>query len=201
MEPNQQSGMAGPGAGKRKWGFRLALILSPLLLLALTEWGLRQAGYGYATDFFIPMPGEPGMLRENPEFGRRFFPKSMVRAPLPLKVAIEKPPQVLRIIILGESAARGEPDPGYSFGRILGVQLEEQFPDRKVEVINTSVTDINSHVLLPIARECARLHADYWILYAGKTRSSARLALEPCSAPNPARWNSSASAWLPSSCA
>ena len=69
--------------------------------------------------------------------------------------------------MLGESAALGIPAPEYSFSRMLRVLLRERFPDRKFEVINVSVVAINSHAILPIARECARRDGDLWVIYMG----------------------------------
>src|SRR5207245_11661474 len=38
---------------------------------------------------------------------------------------------------------------------------------REFEVINVAFTAINSHVILPIARECAAHDGDLWIIYMG----------------------------------
>src|SRR6185436_17411076 len=35
------------------------------------------------------------------------------------------------------------------------------------EVINLGITAINSHVIVPITRECARRDGDIWIIYMG----------------------------------
>ncbi len=78
-----------------------------------------------------------------------------------------KPPGVCRIFIFGESAAMGDPEPAYGAGRYLEVLLRERFPGRKFEVINLGITAINSHVIVPIARECARREGDIWIIYMG----------------------------------
>src|SRR4029078_1447735 len=43
----------------------------------------------------------------------------------------------------------------------------ERFPQTKFEVINVAFTAINSHVILPIARDCARQHGDLWVVYMG----------------------------------
>ncbi len=40
-------------------------------------------------------------------------------------------------------------------------------PQKRFEIINTAMTAINSHVILPIARDCARQHGDLWIIYMG----------------------------------
>jgi len=71
-------------------------------------------------------------------------------------------------VILGGSAIRGEPEPAFSAGRFLQAMLEEVYPDRRVEVINTGIPAISSHVVLPIAREvAARLEPDVMVVYMG----------------------------------
>src|SRR5262249_42770442 len=47
------------------------------------------------------------------------------------------------------------------------VLLEGRYPDKHFEVVNTAMTAINSHVILPIAQDCARQNGDIWILYIG----------------------------------
>lgn len=49
----------------------------------------------------------------------------------------------------------GDPQPAYGASRYLEVLLRERFPHEKFEVVNLGVTAINSHVILPIAREVA----------------------------------------------
>ncbi|HZC25174.1 MAG TPA: tetratricopeptide repeat protein, partial [Candidatus Binatia bacterium] len=60
-----------------------------------------------------------------------------------------------------------DPRPNYGVGRYLEVLLAERFPQAKFEIINTGMTAINSHVILPIAQECARHEGDLWIIYMG----------------------------------
>jgi tetratricopeptide (TPR) repeat protein len=158
-----------PPSSTHKWLFRLALlVLSPLLLLALPELGLRLAGYGYSTAFFKPLKiGNRDCLVENDKFGLRFFPPELARIPPPVVMEASKGPQVRRLFLLGESAALGDPRPAYGAGRYLQVLLEERFPGTKFEVICGAVTAINSHGVLPIARECARRQGDLWIVYMG----------------------------------
>ena len=149
--------------------FRVAsLTLIPALLLTGFELCLRLAGFGYPTQFFIPSRiGERDVLIENSQFGRRFFPRQMVRRPPPLVLEKEKPETAYRIFVFGESAAMGDPDPSFSLSRILQVLLQERFPGTEFEVVNTAFTAINSHVILPIARECAVREGDLWIVYMG----------------------------------
>jgi tetratricopeptide (TPR) repeat protein len=155
--------------GWRKWLYRLlAMTLVPALILGALELGLRLFGYGYPTGYFVEtkMDGEKVYV-ENPQFGRRFFPSGQERSPIPFVVPAQKQAGTYRIFVLGESAAQGFPDTAYSFSRILEVMLRDQYPNTHFEVINTAMTAINSHVLLPIARDCSERQPDLFIVYAG----------------------------------
>jgi tetratricopeptide (TPR) repeat protein len=157
-----------PAARSRKWLFRASAALLPLLALLVLELGLRLGGYGFSTCFFKPLRiGEQSLLVENDAFGRRFFPRDMARMPLTLRMAPKKPPGAYRIFIFGESAAMGDPEPAFGAARYLTALLEERFPQARFEVVNTAMTAINSHAILPIARDCARHQGDLWILYIG----------------------------------
>jgi tetratricopeptide (TPR) repeat protein len=146
----------------------MAAVLAPFLLLGLLELGLRLAGWGYATSFFLEARDNGrAVLIENPKFGWRFFPPAVARSPQPLSIAAEKPPGALRIFLLGESAAMGDPEPAYGFGRQLERLLQARHPDRQIEVANVAMTAINSHVIREIARDCAARAGDCWIVYAG----------------------------------
>jgi len=146
---------------------RLATVwLAAVLPLVMLEIGLRVTGYGFPSSFFVPLPGGKAYTT-NQMFGRRFFAAHLARTPVPDRIAWPKPSGTYRIFILGESAAMGFPEPGFSFGRHLEMMLRRMCPDRRFEVIAASMTAINSHVLAPIARDCARLQPDLFIVYAG----------------------------------
>jgi len=153
---------------RRLWSFRLALILLPFLLLSLLEITLRFAGYGYNPHFFNRQKiGREEFLVQNDDFSRRFFPKEIARNPGPVRFRVHKKPGSFRIFILGESAAMGDPAQSIAPYRYLEMLLREKFPGNEFEVINVAFTAINSHVILPIARECAAHEADLWIIYMG----------------------------------
>lgn len=152
---------------RRRW-FRLGAVLIPFAVLLLTEAMLRLVGYGYPTAYLVRHPAAgPDRLVENQRFPWRFFPRTLARHPNPLVIAPQKPPGVCRILVLGESAAEGDPAPAFGFARILEVLLQERYPGTRFEVVNTSFTAINSHVIVPIARDCRRLQADFWLVYMG----------------------------------
>lgn len=153
----------------KRWLFRaVALLGLPLLVLAGTEAGLRLGGYGYDTAFFrrAEIQGK-GYWVQNDQFGLRFFPPRLARFPGPIRMAVEKPPGVQRIFILGESAAMGDPAPRFGASRYLEALLRERYPGTRFEVVNTALTAINSHAILPIARDCAKREGDLWIVYMG----------------------------------
>jgi tetratricopeptide (TPR) repeat protein len=154
---------------RRRWVFRIiALVCVPLLVLGGLETALRLAGYGYDTNFFKTIRiGGRKFLVDNESFSLRFFPPQLMRWPDPILMPATKPANTYRIFILGESAAQGDPEPAYGASRYLEVLLRERYPDEHFEVVNVAITAINSNVILPIARACARQHGDLWIIYMG----------------------------------
>ncbi|HTV63605.1 MAG TPA: tetratricopeptide repeat protein [Verrucomicrobiae bacterium] len=150
------------------WAFRVVLLLFPFILVGLLEIGLRQSGYGFNPHFFKRMAiGGEDYFVQNDSFSFRFFPPEASRNPNALRMKAVKPPGTIRIFIFGESAAIGDPEPAYGPGRYMEVQLRAKFPGTKFEIVNTAITAINSHVILPISRECARHDGDVWIIYMG----------------------------------
>ncbi len=152
---------------RRRW-FRLAAALVPVLGLVLLELVLRLAGYGYPTAFLVRHAATgPDLLVENQRFPWRFFPRTLARHPNPVVISPVKPAGVYRILVLGESAAEGDPAPAFGFSRILQILLRERYPGTRFEVVNVAFTAINSHVIVPIARDCRRLQGDVWLVYMG----------------------------------
>ncbi|MGC8990400.1 MAG: tetratricopeptide repeat protein, partial [Verrucomicrobiia bacterium] len=156
-------------AGLRLWAYRLVgAVVLPVLLLGLAEAGLRLGGYGYNPAFFKRARlQDRDCLVANDKFGLSFFTPEAARNPPPIVLDAKKEPGKFRVFLIGESAALGDPRPAFGMGRYLEVLLAERYPDAKFEVVCASMTAVNSHALLPIARECAKLGGDLWIVYAG----------------------------------
>lgn len=153
----------------RRWLFRLvAVVILPLVLLGGIEAVLRLAGYGHSTNLFNRLQiNQQAFLVNNDAFAFRFFPPQTARFPGPVRMAAQKSPGTYRTFILGESAAMGDPEPAYGASRYLEALLSERYPKTHFEIVNLGFTAINSHVILPIARECARQNGDLWIIYMG----------------------------------
>ncbi|MCP4257794.1 MAG: tetratricopeptide repeat protein [Planctomycetes bacterium] len=154
---------------RRLWLFRIvALTVCPVLLLLVVELSLRIAGYGFFPHAIIKYQAEGrDAYCDNVKFGWRFFPRNIARESEPYIFPAEKPDNTYRVFILGASAAQGTPEPAYNFGRILQKMLEDKYPAVNFEIINTAMTSINSHVVLQIAKDCARRNHDLFIVYLG----------------------------------
>jgi tetratricopeptide (TPR) repeat protein len=151
------------------WRYRLtAMVLGPVLAFALLETALRVAGFGYPSSFLLPevMNGKR-FYAQNNQFGRRFFGAQRTRRPHPLYIAQPKPSGVVRIFVLGESAAYGDPYPAFGLPHMLEATLSLRYPGVRFEVENAAMTAINSHALLPMARDCGVAGGDIWVIYMG----------------------------------
>jgi tetratricopeptide (TPR) repeat protein len=150
--------------GWRLWTLRLlAVVAAPAVFFGCIEIGLRLAGYGYPTDYFLPCDGGAA-YRPNDDFGRRFHCPEVAA---PLILPAEKPAHGVRIFVLGESAAYGAPDPAFSPGRVLEVMLRSRHPNVPIEVVNTAIMGIHSHALRIIAQDCLAHQPDAWLVYGG----------------------------------
>ena len=166
---NTTKKIAAPFSRRKLWCFRLiALAGMPLLCFGLLELGLRLAGFGFPTAFLQKSSnhGEKTFV-QNDRFGWRFFGPRAARQPDATSIPREKPPDTVRIFVFGESAAYGDPQPRFGLPRMLEAMLGLRHPDKKFEVVNAAMTGINSHVILPLARDCAEAHADVWVIYMG----------------------------------
>ncbi len=152
---------------RRRIAFRvIAVVGAPLLLLALVELGLRIADVGFDTAFFV-RHADGTTIGTNPRFGWRFFPPAIARQPSPIAIKAKKEKNAIRVFVLGSSAAQGFPSPAFGFSRILEYMLSVGFPDRHIEVVNLAMIAVNSHVQVPIARECSELAPDFVIILEG----------------------------------
>ena len=78
------------------------------------EGGLRLFGFGYETKFFQKKVfNKTEYWIENPGFLYRFMPKTQARSPHPVLIPVEKAENTVRIFVLGESAAMGDPEPAF----------------------------------------------------------------------------------------
>ncbi|NBD37412.1 MAG: tetratricopeptide repeat protein [Verrucomicrobia bacterium] len=152
----------------KKGLFLLVLAVVPVLCLLVTAEGLlRLFDYGDSGRLFLVDPETAEQLRPNPRFTAPYFGALPPRELFPCRVARERPPESLRIVVLGASAAQGDPEPSFSPARLLEKALRFNYPETEVECINLAITATNSHVLRETAAEALALEPDLAILYIG----------------------------------
>ena len=146
----------------------ITIVVIPLLFFALLELGLMALGVGKSFDYFhkIDINGRPH-YQENPDFADQFYPPSLNIGPLENTFATERSPDLLRVYILGESAAQGFPHKNHGLDRLLAAQLRAALPSRKIEVINTAMTSVNSHVIYAVANSIPDKSADFAVILMG----------------------------------
>ena len=163
--------MSNPELNKKKQyltGIIISLVFS-IILIMLLELGLRWANYGYSPHFLIERKVEgKEVYMNNIFYTGKFFTPELIRTPTPLIINKTKEKNTIRIAIAGESAALGDPDYSFGFSRILKIMLEDAYPHLHFEIINTSITAINSHIILPIVKEThKKLKPDIYLIYMG----------------------------------
>lgn len=158
-----------PRSTLRLWIFRLiAVVLIPLIFILCLEGALRILNVGQSLTFTSECNVEGNdSFCDNTRFIERFFPKDIARQPVSFAYPKDKATNTFRIFVLGASAAQGDPEFSYGFSRILKLLLREKFPEINFEIINTSISATNSHVVLPIAKEISQHQPDLAIVYLG----------------------------------
>ena len=146
----------------------ITIFVIPLLFFVLLEFSLKVFDVGTSFDYFheIDIAGQPH-FQENPDFADQFYPPSLNIGPRENTFAEERSPALIRIFVLGGSAAKGFPHKNHGLDRLLATQLRAALPSRKIEVINTAMTSVNSHVVYEVARSIPENSADFAVILMG----------------------------------
>ena len=146
----------------------ITVVVIPLLFFVLVEFALRLMGVGTHYQYFnqIDIDGE-AFYQENPDFADQFYPPSLNVGPLQNTFAAERSDDRLRVFVLGGSAAMGFPHKNHGVDRLLATQLRALFPNRDVEVVNTAMTSVNSHVVYQVAQTLPSESADVAVILMG----------------------------------
>ena len=146
----------------------ITVVVIPVLFFVLVEFALRLVGVGTHYQYFnqIDIDGE-AFYQENPDFADQFYPPSLNVGPLQNTFAAERSDDRLRVFVLGGSAAMGFPHKNHGVDRLLAAQLRALFPNRDVEVVNTAMTSVNSHVVYQVAKTLPAESADVAVILMG----------------------------------
>src|ERR1700676_3335273 len=154
---------------KRIFLFSGISISSPFIILILLEILLRIFHYGNNLDLFIESPGNKDFLVFNPAASKRYFTDQNIATTGYVEpFEKEKDPNTCRIFVLGESTTIGYPYfHNGSFHRWLQYRLMNSFPERKFEIVNLSLTAVNSYTVLGFAKEVVNYEPDAILVYTG----------------------------------
>jgi tetratricopeptide (TPR) repeat protein len=159
----------GNNSRKKRLIFKTVAILLPFLVLFLVEISLRVFHYGNDLELFIEARNHPDYLVLNPAASKRYFINESF-APTGNSELFKKnkDDSTLRIFVLGESTTIGYPFfHNGSFHRWLQYRLMHSFPDRRFEIINLSITAVNSYTVLGFAKELIGYKPDAVLIYTG----------------------------------
>jgi tetratricopeptide (TPR) repeat protein len=149
-----------------KW-FYVIMVLLPVVFLVILEFFLRTINYGY--DFTQWVDAGEGKYILNPNIGKKYFPESGFD-PLTDEDVFDKQKNAnsFRVFVLGGSSAEGFPyRPMGSFSRYIRRRLELVYPNTEVEVVNISMTAVNSYTLLDLMPGVLDQKPDLILIYAG----------------------------------
>ncbi len=149
-----------------KW-FYLIFIAIPVAFLVLLEISLKAFNYGYNLEQWVDAGN--GKLIINTEIGRRYFPSgNFVPNTIEDMFDIHKKPDAFRVFVLGESSAQGYPfNPMGAFSRYIRKRLELVYPQAKIEIVNISMTAVNSYTILDLLPGVLEQKPDLILIYAG----------------------------------
>jgi tetratricopeptide (TPR) repeat protein/lysophospholipase L1-like esterase len=150
--------------------FNSILVLFPLIILLVIELILRITGYGDNLNLFVNHPDKEYKEYKivNPEIGKKYFQRFEYSNPPKDIFLKKKDANSMRIFVMGSSTVVGFPyDNNLMFSRILHEWLREAYPGKKIEVINTAITAINSFTLLDYMPQVLAENPDAILFYAG----------------------------------
>jgi hypothetical protein len=120
----------------------------------------------------------------NPEFGKKYFSTFQNTAPANDIFLKQKPENGYRIFVIGSSTVNGFPySPGIMFSRILHERLQDSYPGKQIEVINTSIIAVNSYTFYDKIDEILKEDPDAILIYAGHNEFYGELGIGSSKSP------------------
>lgn len=149
-----------------KWFF-IVLILIPFIFFILLELSLRLFNYGKDIPQWVD--ARRGKYIINPEVAFRYF-NQIKNIPTTIEDVFDqqKKNNAFRVFVLGGSSAAGFPYlPMGSFSRYIRKRLELTYPNTTIEVVNISLSAVNTYTLLDLLPGVLEQKPDLILIYAG----------------------------------
>lgn len=157
----------------KRRAFRILAAALPFLLLGAVEGGLRLAGRGGYPSFLRAagrLPTGETLCLVEPAAAQPYFFANPDRPGYAEQTnfRMPKPAGTVRIFLVGESAAKGYPQPrNLSMSAFLQEMLQAAWPGRTVETINLGTTAVASFPLVYQVRDALRYDPDLILFYVG----------------------------------
>lgn len=175
--------------GKRKTVFYIISALIPFILLVVLELSLRLFGFGNNLDLFVKSNNYPGYYEVNQNVTKRYFTQFKGTSPSNDIFLVQKPDTCFRIFVMGCSTTRGFPyTMGVTFSRILNYRLQDAFPGKKIEIVNTAMAAVNSFTQLDFIDEILDMKPDAILIYTGHNEYYGALGVSSVENGGNARW-------------
>ena len=149
-----------------KWFF-IVLILIPIIFFVLLELSLRLFSYGKDLPQWVDT--NKGKYIINPDVAFRYF-NQVKNIPTTIEDVFDqqKKKDAFRVFVMGGSSAAGFPYmPMGSFSRYIRKRLELTYPNTPIEVVNVSLSAVNTYTVLDLLPEVLEQKPDLILIYAG----------------------------------
>ncbi len=175
---------------KKKFIFSVILVLIPVFILFLIEFSLRIANYGDNYSLFVDFSMYGKEYRTcNRDIGKKYFHNLPYTTPCNDIFLKQKPKNGFRVFVIGSSTTVGFPySQGVMFSRILQSRLQDSYPGKYIEVINTGMTAINSYTFQDKFGEILKEKPDAVIIYGGQNEFYGGMGIGSNDASGKFRW-------------
>lgn len=153
--------------------YRFIAVLLPVLLILITEIILRLNGYGGYPSFIREagtLPSGYKLCIVEPAASKPYFYSNPSRPGYAEQTSflMPKPRNTIRIFIIGESAAKGYPQPrNLSISAFLKAMLSDIKTDKNIEVIDLGTTAVASFPIVYMVKDALEFEPDIFISYTG----------------------------------
>ena len=157
----------------RRRVFILITIALPFIALAVVEIALGLFGFGGYPPFIRSvgtLPQGEQLCIVEPAASKPYFFANPTRPGYAEQSSfiMPKPKDTLRIFLIGESAAKGYPQPrNLAMSEFLQTMLSDVLPQKRVEVINLGTTAVASFPLVYQVQDALRYQPDWFVFYVG----------------------------------
>ena len=157
---------------KRRLFIAITMAL-PFLALAVAEFTLRFFGWGGYPAWIREagqLPSGATLCMVEPAAAKPYFFANPTRPGYAdqTNFVMPKPADTIRIFVIGESAAKGYPQPrNLAMSSFLQAMLADAWPEKNVEVINLGTTAVASFPLVYQVRDALKFSPDLLIFYTG----------------------------------